>query len=189
MLSLQEIRSIFEHQRDHKPTTFQSFFIAYYLVMGPGLILLALGFLIFKANSISLLWVLGVIHCGLSFWFLKDLRNDKVCAKLMLEALDHQGIRLVWIYREHTMTMQGTFQAVTLHFCFENKRHGSISGTYDRITELMSFFNARYPYISSGYSDALGKQFRKSPAALAEHPQRLGEIKIVKVDNSQANGW
>ena len=163
--------------------------MAYYLAMGPGLILLALILLFVKDISLSLLWVLGVIHCGLSFYFLNDLHNDKVCARLMLDALDHQGAGLVWIYREHTMTMQGTYQAITFHFYFENKHHGSISGTFDRITNLMNFFTTNYRHLSVGYTDALKKQFRRSPAALIAHPQRLGEIKIVTVDNSQANGW
>lgn len=190
MLDHQIVYSLFEQQRDRRLSRWQIAFLSYYGLMGPGALILSTLFLFISGKDApALLWVWGVIHSGLLFWFLYDARNDQICAGMMLQALSDGGRQLAWVYRCDTLTAQGALQGIAFHFRFTNKRHGSLSTTDEMVSGLLAYFAQNYPQISTGYSAELEKDFLRSPQSCKENPQRSHAVKVESVDYSQSNGW
>jgi hypothetical protein len=189
MYNFQSLKAIFEHQFNGKLTAFQIGFLAYFLLMGPGMLFLALVILISSGTSPTLFWILGLIHSGLSIWLIRDIRNDKICAQLMLDALENGGKELAWVYVEKILRDKYTLQRIEIHFLFLNKNHGTISSQQSEFEQFQEVFANTFAHISIGFSEELYRQYKKNPAALKQNPQRHGTIKITVSDEAAFNGW
>lgn len=189
MLTRQIVQSIFEQQRDRPLSTFQKWFVGCYLMVGVGGCVFALvTWLAYRKEPYFFLFV-GLAYFGLWLWFMWDIANDRICAQMMLDALQDGGKQLAWVYREDELTLGGGCQAIRFHFYFTNKRHGTLAGTERMASDLLAYFTLNFPQISSGYTPELGKRFRRSPQDLKTNPIRSYGVLVTTVDNSSANGW
>jgi hypothetical protein len=189
MLNRQTAQSIFEQQRDRSLSTFEKCFSGCYLVVGLGALLLTLFFWLRYTAPNALLSFIGLAYLGLWFWFRRDIANDRVCARMMLEALKDGGKQLAWVYRENELTLQGSCQAIRFHFLFTNKRHGTLAAKEKLVAELLDYFALNFPQVSNGYKPELEKRFRRSPEDLKINPVCSRAILVQTVDHSQSNGW
>jgi hypothetical protein len=154
-----------------------------------GSVALDIGFLVLVHSAQSSFVIYRSRYLGLWFWFRRDIANDRVCARMMLEAFEDGGKQLAWVYRENELTLQGSCQAIRFHFLFTNNRHGTLAGKEKLIAELLDYFALNFPQVSNGYTPELEKRFKRSPEDLKINPVRSQAVLVQTVDNSQANGW
>jgi hypothetical protein len=190
MINQRIVHSMFEQQRDRAPTGWQKGFVGCYLVVGLGALIIALvSWLSHRAPVYLFLWV-GIPYLGLWFWFRWDLKNDRVCAQMMLDALANGGEQLAWVYKADNTTLPGAHQTISFHYCFTNKRHGCIYGTDETISGLFSYFITNFPQVSSGYTPELEKLFNRHPQELKTNPVRSHAVRVsITQDDNSFNGW
>ena len=180
------VHALFEKQRESKPSRGQQIFIAVYLLVGLAGLIAAL--LVWAAqHNVPLFFLLvGLAYTALGIYFVADLRNERVCARKMLHALDHNGESIAWVYVENE---SGQREACMLHYCFTDRRHGTLYSTPVMLKELFDFFSRTYPQISTGFSPELAKRFRRDPRSLRSAPLRTAHEKHTVVDSPASNGW
>jgi hypothetical protein len=189
MLNRQIVQSIFEQQRDRPLSTFEKWFKGCYLVVGLGGTGFALANWLSEGEPNCFFLFVGCAYLGLWFWFRWDIANDRVCAQMMLDALQDGGNHLAWVYRENELTLNGSCQAIRFHFLFTNRRHGTLGGKEKIIAELLDYFALNFPQVSNGYTPEQEERFKRSPEDLKINPVRNQAILVHTVDNSQSNGW
>ena len=189
MVTLQSLQAILEQQKESKLTNFQIGFLIYFLLMGPGMLLLALCLLSFSDTPSTLFWIWGILHSGILTWLVLDVRNDKFCAALLLDAIKIDGKELVWVYTEKVYRDEYTLERIEIHFLFRNKKHGTIPSRQAEFEQYQQLFANTFPTICIGYSEEIEKAFKKDPAALKNNPLRSGIIKKSISHSDIFNGW
>jgi hypothetical protein len=186
MINQQIVHSIFEQQRDRTPTAWQKGFVGCYLVVGLGALIF---WLLDRMPVYLFLWV-GIPYLGLCLWFIRDLKNDQVCAQMMLDALANNGEQLAWVYKSDSRTSSGANQTISFHYCFTNKRCGCIYGSDETISGLFSYFITNFPQVSSGYTPELEQLFKRHPQELKTNPVRGHAVRVsITPDDNPSNGW
>ncbi len=185
-----KIQAIFQHRLTAPLDGVGLFFRWYYFIMG-ALFLFSGFYSLFLARGgvMFWLWALAALHLGLGIWTIRDDRNSRICARMMLEALDNGGLDLAWVYRVNQVLPHGEYQAVQFAFWFTNRRHDSVSLYEQEVEGMLDFFKSLSPFISTGYSKELKKCYQDSPGGLKAHPQRINSVLVVEVDPAQASGW
>lgn len=130
--------------------------------------------------------LVGLAYTALGFYFIIDLLNERVCAQKMLQALERGGDSLAWIFIENE---HGQREACLLHYCFTDRRRGSLYGTTLMIREVFDFFCLSFPQLSTGYSAELKKRFQRDPHSLKTLPVRLQMEKETRIEDNPSNGW
>jgi hypothetical protein len=186
-MTLESVRTIFKTQSEKPPTRWQKGFIAVYLgVALTGMIAETVYFIRYNHLAPLFLWV-GIPYLLLGLWFIRDLSNERTCARLMLSALDKGCNDLAWVYIEKT---SGAYESTALHYRFTNRRHGSLITDDQTASDLLAFFARNYSQLSAGFTPELEKQFRRSPVSLKTNPVRSSAEKhtVIQSDNA-SNGW
>jgi hypothetical protein len=189
MFTQYSLQSMLKEQAERKLTRFQIGFLIYFLLMGPGMLLLALGLSLFSDSKTSLFWLWGTIHSGIFIWLIDDNKNDKICASLLLQAMENGGKDLVWVYTEKIYRDEHNFERIEIHYFFLNKKHGTITSLLSDFEQYQQIFANLFPDISIGYSTALEKHYKNNPASLKSNPQRIGCIKKTISHSGIFNGW
>lgn len=183
----ESVRTIFKTQAEKPPTRWQKGFITIYLgVALTGIIAEAIYFIRYSSLAPLFLWV-GIPYLLLGLWFIRDLTNERDCARLMLSDLDNGGKDLAWVYIERTT---GAYESTALHYRFTNRRHGSLITNDQTASNLLAFFARSFSQLSTGYTPELEKLFRRSPVSLKTNPVRNSAQKhtVIQSDNA-SNGW
>jgi hypothetical protein len=181
MNEIEEVIAFFIRERDRQPNRWQKTFVGIYLVLGIAAISGALYLELSQNIPILLFLLIGIPYLAIGFWVLWNLDNDRECARMMLDALEHGGRRLAWIYVEE---VRGTYVAAKFHYLFTNKRHAEIVGPEPTITALYAFFLAHFPDVSCGYTLETQKLFKHDPQSLKTIPTRSGMKKeTITEDN------
>jgi hypothetical protein len=186
-MTLDSVRTIFKTQAEKPPTRWQKGFIAVYLGVALIGIIAEMVYLI-RYNHLApfFLWV-GIPYLLLGLWFIRDLTNERACARLMLSDLDNDCKDLAWVYIEKTT---GAYESTALHYRFTNRRHGSLITDDQTASNLLAFFARITSQLSTGYTPELEKQFRHSPVSLKASAVRSSAEKhtVIQSDNA-SNGW
>lgn len=180
------VRLLFEQQRDRKPARGQKIFIAVYLLVGLAGITAAIIDWVLRHGLPLFFLLVGLPYTALGFYFIKDLHNERVCAKKMLQDLEEGGASLAWMFIENE---HGQREACLLHYYFTDRRHGTLCGPPPLIREVFDFFSFTYPMLSTGYSSELERHFRRDPRALKARPVRFQVEKETNIEDNPSNGW
>jgi len=180
------VRLLFEQQRDRKPARGQKIFIAVYLLVGLAGITAGIIDWVLRHGLPLFFLLVGLPYTALGFYFIKDLHNERVCAKKMLQNLEEGGASLAWIFIENE---HGQREACLLHYYFTDRCHGTLVGTPFLIRGVFDFFCFTYLQLSTGYSSELEKRFRRDPCSLKSHPVRLQVEKETHIEDNPSNGW
>lgn len=183
MFTQHSLQVLLKQQIEGKLTTFQIGFLIYFLLLGPGLLLVAITLLTISNTNTAFFWLLGIIHSGILTWTVLDFSNDKTCAQLLLDEIEHKKKFLVWAYTEKIYRDEYTLTRIEIHFLFLNKKHGTISSTQSDFDQFQQVFTDTFPYISIGYSDDLARRYKQNPESLLNNPQRYGMDKITKTSS------
>ena len=100
MFTQYSLQTILKQHIERKLNTFQIGFLIYFLLMGPGLLLVVITLLTISNTNTTFFWLLGIIHSGILTWTVLDFRNDKICAQLLLDEIEYKKKQLVWAYTE-----------------------------------------------------------------------------------------
>ncbi len=183
-----QIRAIFENRRNMKLTGIGLAFSLYYGIMGFGLSAASIVLLIQENFNIWIL-LLGVIHLGLWIWTTSSWNDSRICAQMMLDAMDDGGKQLAWIYRVNQVTPRGYYQSTDFHFCFTNKKRDSISLNEADLDTMLKFFGNLSLQISIGFSKELEKRYARSPKDLKDQPERTNAVATIYVDPSELTNF
>lgn len=179
-----QIRAIFEYRRNMKLSGIGLALNWYYCIMGFGCTTAGIVLLI-QANFEFWIWLLGIIHLGLWIWTISSWNNSKICAQMMMDAMEDGGRQLAWVYRVNQVTPRGYYQSTDFHFCFTNKRRDSISLNESDLDAMLMFFGNLSLQISTGFSKELAKRYGCSPKDLKDHPERTNAVVTIHVDPSE----
>lgn len=186
-MTLESVCTLFKTQAERPPTRWQKGFIAIYLgVALLGVIAEVLYFIHNNELAPLFLW-LAIPYAAIGWWALRDLQNDRACARLMLATLQNGGENLAWVYIEET---SGAYTSTALHYRFTNRKHGSLITDPQTASDLFAFFARSFSQLTTGYTPELEKSFRRSPESLKTTPIRSSAVKqtIIQSDNA-SNGW